>query len=27
VAVPIALVFNWFLDRFVAGLTMGAVKE
>jgi multiple sugar transport system permease protein len=27
VAVPIALVFNWFLDRFVAGFTMGAVKE
>ncbi|PXY24531.1 sugar ABC transporter permease [Prauserella flavalba] len=27
VAVPIALVFNWFLDKFVAGFTMGAVKE
>ncbi|OXM64292.1 MULTISPECIES: carbohydrate ABC transporter permease [Amycolatopsis] len=27
VAVPIAFVFNWFLDRFVAGFTMGAVKE
>ncbi|MEU4670183.1 carbohydrate ABC transporter permease [Amycolatopsis sp. NPDC023774] len=27
VAVPIALVFTWFLDRFVAGFTMGAVKE
>jgi multiple sugar transport system permease protein len=27
VALPIALVFNWFLDRFVAGFTMGAVKE
>jgi multiple sugar transport system permease protein len=26
VAVPIALVFNLFLDRFVAGFTMGAVK-
>ena len=26
VAVPIALVFNVFLDRFIAGFTMGAVK-
>jgi multiple sugar transport system permease protein len=26
VAVPIALVFNAFLKRFVAGFTMGAVK-
>jgi multiple sugar transport system permease protein len=26
VAVPIAVVFNLFLDRFVAGFTMGAVK-
>ncbi len=26
VAVPIALLFNLFLDRFVAGFTMGAVK-
>jgi multiple sugar transport system permease protein len=26
VAVPIALVFNMFLKRFVAGFTMGAVK-
>ena len=26
VAVPVALVFNAFLDRFVAGFTMGAVK-
>jgi multiple sugar transport system permease protein len=26
VAVPIALVFNAFLDRFIAGFTMGAVK-
>jgi multiple sugar transport system permease protein len=26
VAVPIALVFNLFLDRFVAGFTQGAVK-
>ena len=26
VAVPIALVFNLFLKRFVAGFTMGAVK-
>lgn len=26
VAIPIALVFNAFLDRFIAGFTMGAVK-
>jgi multiple sugar transport system permease protein len=26
VAVPIALVFNLFLDRFIAGFTQGAVK-
>ena len=26
VAVPIAFVFNLFLDRFITGLTMGAVK-
>jgi multiple sugar transport system permease protein len=26
VAVPIALLFNAFLDRFIAGFTMGAVK-
>jgi multiple sugar transport system permease protein len=26
VAVPIAIVFNLFLDRFIAGFTMGAVK-
>jgi multiple sugar transport system permease protein len=26
VAVPIAAVFNLFLDRFIAGFTMGAVK-
>jgi multiple sugar transport system permease protein len=26
VAVPIALVFNLFLKRFIAGFTMGAVK-
>ncbi len=26
VAVPVALVYNLFLDRFVAGFTMGAVK-
>jgi multiple sugar transport system permease protein len=26
VAVPIALVFNLFLDRFITGFTMGAVK-
>ncbi|RJL33586.1 carbohydrate ABC transporter permease [Bailinhaonella thermotolerans] len=27
VAVPIAFVFNLFLDRFIAGFTMGAVKS
>ena len=26
VALPIALVFNLFLDRFIAGFTHGAVK-
>jgi multiple sugar transport system permease protein len=26
VAVPIALVFNLFLEKFIAGFTMGAVK-
>jgi multiple sugar transport system permease protein len=26
VAVPIAFVFNLFLDRFISGFTMGAVK-
>lgn len=26
VAIPIALIFNAFLDRFIAGFTMGAVK-
>ena len=26
VALPIALIFNLFLDRFIAGFTMGAVK-
>jgi len=26
VALPLAAVFNVFLDRFVAGFTMGAVK-
>jgi multiple sugar transport system permease protein len=26
VAFPIAFVFNLFLDRFIAGFTMGAVK-
>jgi multiple sugar transport system permease protein len=26
IAVPIALVFNAFLDRFISGFTMGAVK-
>ncbi|MBA3360623.1 MAG: hypothetical protein H0T94_04015 [Acidimicrobiia bacterium] len=25
-AVPIALIFNAFLDRFITGFTMGAVK-
>lgn len=26
VALPIAFVFNLFLDRFIVGFTMGAVK-
>jgi multiple sugar transport system permease protein len=26
VAVPIVFVFNLFLDRFISGFTMGAVK-
>jgi multiple sugar transport system permease protein len=26
VAVPVALAYNFFLDRFVQGFTMGAVK-
>jgi multiple sugar transport system permease protein len=26
VAIPIALLFNAFLDRFISGFTMGAVK-
>src|SRR6266568_4079690 len=26
VAVPVALIYNFFLDRFVQGFTMGAVK-
>jgi multiple sugar transport system permease protein len=26
VAVPIALVFNLFLERLIAGFTMGAVR-
>ena len=26
VAIPIALLYNAFLDRFIAGFTMGAVK-
>jgi multiple sugar transport system permease protein len=26
VALPIAFVFNLFLDRFITGFTMGAVK-
>jgi len=26
VAFPIAFVFNLFLDRFISGFTMGAVK-
>jgi multiple sugar transport system permease protein len=25
-SVPIALVYNLFLDRFIAGFTVGAVK-
>ena len=25
-SVPIAFVYNFFLDRFIAGLTVGAVK-
>jgi multiple sugar transport system permease protein len=26
VAIPIALLYNVFLDRFIAGFTLGAVK-
>jgi multiple sugar transport system permease protein len=26
VAVPVAIVYNLFLDRFIAGFTLGAVK-
>jgi multiple sugar transport system permease protein len=26
VAIPVALVYNFFLDRFIAGFTLGAVK-
>ncbi len=26
VAIPVAIVYNFFLDRFVAGFAMGAVK-
>ncbi|MDQ3560861.1 MAG: carbohydrate ABC transporter permease, partial [Pseudomonadota bacterium] len=26
VAIPIALLYNYFLDRFIAGFTLGAVK-
>jgi multiple sugar transport system permease protein len=26
VAIPVALVYNFFLDRLVAGFTLGAVK-
>jgi ABC-type glycerol-3-phosphate transport system permease component len=26
IAIPVALVRNFFLDRFVRGFTMGAVK-
>jgi multiple sugar transport system permease protein len=26
VSIPIAVVFNFFVDRFVAGFTVGAVK-
>jgi multiple sugar transport system permease protein len=26
VAIPIAILYNVFLDRFIAGFTLGAVK-
>jgi multiple sugar transport system permease protein len=26
VAIPVAVVYNFFLDRFIAGFTLGAVK-
>ena len=26
VAIPVALIYNLFLDRFIAGFTLGAVK-
>jgi multiple sugar transport system permease protein len=26
VAIPVALLYNFFLDRFIAGFTLGAVK-
>ena len=26
VAIPVALIYNIFLDRFIAGFTLGAVK-
>jgi ABC-type glycerol-3-phosphate transport system permease component len=26
VAIPVALAYNFFLDRFVQGLSLGAVK-
>jgi len=26
VAIPVALLYNYFLDRFIAGFTLGAVK-
>ena len=26
IAIPIALLYNLFLDRFIAGFTLGAVK-
>ena len=26
VAVPVAIIYNFFLDRFIAGFTFGAVK-
>ena len=26
VVIPVALLYNFFLDRFIAGFTLGAVK-
>jgi multiple sugar transport system permease protein len=25
-SVPVAILYNFFLDRFIAGFTMGAIK-